>query len=404
MKKYFNSFVLICILLVGYIPYLNSIDKLAPQWFLLGVFSSVYLLIFSLIKGENLFKNFKNPINFGFLITLFFILISILYSVNKIESTIVLSRWITLGLVFFTFQSILSYKIKTENIYLIIASLSFFEIIIPFIEYQRIISVHEFTFADANYLKTFTGNKNITAASISLKLPFLIFCIRYFKKIILKIITTIFLIIGLYDLVLISSRAALLGVIIISISIIIYIIITRKDKYLLIYPCCFIFVLLISKFTIPQSKVLIQDRISTINNQDQSTNERVRFYKHGLNAFLNSPLIGTGIGTWKTESIKYDKENIQSYVVPYHMHNDFLQLAVEIGLFGLISYLSLFFFSIKILFKKFFDNKKIIFPLLLSLIIYGIDANFNFPMARPIMQVQLVLLLSLVLKIQNEKV
>ena len=145
MKKYFNSFVLICILLVGYIPYLNSIDKLAPQWFLLGVFSSVYLLIFSLIKGENLFKNFKNPITFGFLITLFFILISILYSVNKIESTIVLSRWITLGLVFFTFQSILSHKIKTENIYLIIASLSFFEIIIPFIEYQRIISVHEFT-------------------------------------------------------------------------------------------------------------------------------------------------------------------------------------------------------------------------------------------------------------------
>jgi len=402
--KIFNYFILILILAIGYIPYFNSIDKLAPQWLLLGFISSIYLLIFFLRKEENILIHYKNPINFGFLITLFFIVISILFSINKIESTIVFTRWLTLGLVFLTFQSIFFNKLKTINIYLILAFLSFFEIIIPFIEYQRIISVHEFTFADANYLKTFTGNKNITAASISLKLPFLIFCIGYFKNTIFKIITIIFLTIGFYDLILISSRAALLGVIILSIAIVIYFLIVRKDKYLLLYPFCFLLILFISKFTIPESKVLIQDRVATINTKDTSTNERLRFYKYGLEAFIKSPIIGSGIGTWKTVSIKYDKENIQSYVVPYHMHNDFLQLAVEIGLFGLVSYLSLFLFSLKSLFKNLTDKKNLIIPLLLSLIIYGVDANFNFPMARPIMQVQLVLLFSLVIKIQNEEI
>ena len=44
-------------------------------------------------------------------------------------------------------------------------------------------------------------------------------------------------------------------------------------------------------------------------------------------------------------SIDYDKEDIVGYVIPYHAHNDHLQLLAEIGLFGYLFYLLIFILS-----------------------------------------------------------
>jgi len=403
MNKIPEFLFLVCFLAIGYIPYFGSIDKLAPQWLLLSILSFTYLLI-TLIKGGVDWKLINNISIKSFVLFLVCILFSMIFSVNIIESSIVFFRWLTIALVFLSFIIILSKIKKTENIFLILVIFSLFEILLPFIEYLRIVSIKDFSFADSNYLKTFTGNKNITSASLSLKFPFILYAINRYKNPVMRIFLTIFLFIGFYDLILISSRAALLGVMIVSLGCILYFIFYKKDKYVIVYPLLYVSALLLSTLTLSNSNVLITDRVSTINTDDQSTNERIRFYTHGLNAFINSPLIGSGIGTWKTESIKYDKENIQSYVVPYHMHNDFLQLAVEIGVLGLLAYLSMFWFSLKYLILNLKKKKEIIIPLILSFIIYGIDANFNFPMARPIMQVQLFLLFALVIKLKNEKI
>ena len=51
-----------------------------------------------------------------------------------------------------------------------------------------------------------------------------------------------------------------------------------------------------------------------------------------LSLFQN-PILGIGMGNWQLESIKADRENIQSYIIPYHVHNDFLELAAEIGIY-----------------------------------------------------------------------
>jgi len=403
MNKIPEFLFLVCFLAIGYIPYFGSIDKLAPQWLLLSILSFTYLLI-TLIKGGVDWKLINNISIKSFVLFLVCILFSMIFSVNIIESSIVFFRWLTIALVFLSFIIILSKIKKTENIFLILVIFSLFEILLPFIEYLRIVSIKDFSFADSNYLKTFTGNKNITSASLSLKFPFILYAINRYKNPLMRIFLIIFLFIGFYDLILISSRAALLGVMIVSLGCILYFIFYKKDKYVIVYPLLYVSALLLSTLTLSNSNVLISDRVSTINTDDQSTNERIRFYRHGLNAFINSPLIGSGIGTWKTESIKYDKENIQSYVVPYHMHNDFLQLAVEIGVLGLLAYLSMFWFSLKYLILNLKKKKEIIIPLILSFIIYGIDANFNFPMARPIMQVQLFLLFALVIKLKNEKI
>ena len=57
---------------------------------------------------------------------------------------------------------------------------------------------------------------------------------------------------------------------------------------------------------------------------------------------LNNPIVGSGLGNWKLVSILYDKEFINGYVVPYHMHNDFIQIGTELGIPGFFMYLGLF--------------------------------------------------------------
>ena len=91
---------------------------------------------------------------------------------------------------------------------------------------------------------------------------------------------------------------------------------------------------------------MIQDRLSTLGKlNDDSSNQRFRYYSQAIESILKNPLIGIGIGNWELESIKYDAQNISGYIIPYHVHNDYLEIAAETGLIGaLIYYLMIFFF------------------------------------------------------------
>ena len=104
---------------------------------------------------------------------------------------------------------------------------------------------------------------------------------------------------------------------------------------------------------------------------------------------MSNPFIGVGIGNWKLSSIFYDREDIDGYIVPYHAHSDFIQLGAELGIIGFLLYLGIFliagFFVFIIVFKSDLNNdkKEFVFLLLISLAVYFIDANLNFPIARP---------------------
>ena len=106
--------------------------------------------------------------------------------------------------------------------------------------------------------------------------------------------------------------------------------------------------------------------------------------------------MGSGIGNYQLTSIGIDSENILSYIVPYVAHNDFIELLVETGFFGFLSYL-LFILSIPFfLIKSFFstkDHESKFFCIILSLpfLIYFIDSNINFPHYRPAIQISLIL-------------
>ena len=94
-------------------------------------------------------------------------------------------------------------------------------------------------------------------------------------------------------------------------------------------------------------QVALDNRVtSIINNQDdRSASERIRFYSGAIKYISSNPILGCGIGNWRIMSIKYDAENMFSYIVPYFAHNDFIEIFAETGILGffLFDVLSIYF-------------------------------------------------------------
>ena len=125
-------------------------------------------------------------------------------------------------------------------------------------------------------------------------------------------------------------------------------------------------------------------RLQSIEISETSANTRLRYYTFAVKDFVSSPIIGYGLGNFKIISIERDKENISSYIIPYTMHNDFLEVAVELGIIGLVLFILIFIYPVYSLFKtNKINNIKIEHIILLScLIVYVADSNLNFPFTR----------------------
>ena len=157
----------------------------------------------------------------------------------------------------------------------------------------------------------------------------------------------------------------------------------------------FIGFLTINFFLGSSNDVSLNNRLTTVNTDDPSTNQRLRFYKHGFEHILQNPLIGVGIGNWKLKSIEYDSENLTSYIIPYHLHNDFLQYGTETGIIGMIIYLSLFLYLFKVNIYSIKSNYFLSISLTIALMVFFIDSNLNFPHHRPAMMILLALIMIL---------
>jgi O-antigen ligase len=149
----------------------------------------------------------------------------------------------------------------------------------------------------------------------------------------------------------------------------------------------------------------ISSRISSIalTSEDDSINERLGYYSDAVQSIMNNPIIGVGIGNWKIKSIDYAGQSVSGYTVPYHVHNDFLQITAEIGIVGGLIYLMIYLFPIYSIIRKnknqVLDNLNLVY-ILVILAIY-IDSMLNFPMSRPVNHI--FLLFTLVAIMQTPK-
>tara|TARA_X000000368_G_C23057430_1_gene724662 strand:+ start:3591 stop:5945 length:2355 start_codon:yes stop_codon:yes gene_type:complete len=416
--------LVILYIITGSLTNFGAIDILAPQWIYLGsinILTCLYILFFS---SNTYYDSFQRLFSTAYIYIYIFYFIwnglSYFYAVNPVETLINLPR---IGNTFFAILFCYLLISTIYNKYNFIFSIFFLFLLAEMISYYYDLSqVYPKEGLRVIAIKGFAGNKNITAASIAFKIPFAIYLYLNTKKIVFKIITFVILVAGILAISLIEARAAILSsiiVFILLISFFIYKLLFDKEKkyakvnfitigYLLApYIIAFLINIFATNFANDKyRKVAITDTIGKISFTEQSSNGRFNYWGDAWSYIKENPILASGLGNWKIESIDRGKEHISGYTVPYHAHNDFVHVFAETGVFGGVSYALLFsliiFYLFKILKRKFYSDSEISlkeYVLILPLIVYGIDALLNFPVARPLMQSSLAIYLGTVLSI-----
>jgi len=407
MKKFNKILPIILISLIGIIPFIpdfGSIDLQPPQFLFIGItqlLTSIYLLL-----SKRINKIYFNKMDLFYLIFLLFALISITKSENIQESTIILSRYFTLFITYFNL------KLLFEQVN---SKLFFISILIALLTLE---SLYTFSIFINNYsfdnglsrireLQGFSSNPNIGAFSILIKLPILLYCFFISKKLIHKFFINILILITSFNIFIISSRAAILGLFFLVLALILSLFYKRyQDPKFRGLVIIFGFSVLITFLTQNYLYYLPKNNqeyasVSRISNfQDNSIDERIRFSKAAIDLFLENPFLGIGIGNWKITSLNKLNKDITEYTVPFHTHNDFLQIASETGIFGIIFFFLFFFYPLFFLIKKILieKNKEYFFYsfLVLSILIYLWDSLINFPRLRPYSQMNVLFIFSLI--------
>ena len=397
--NFIPSILIIAFLIVGFVPNLEAVDKIAPQW--------LYLSVLNLLCGFYLFIHRKNyqerfvviSTSFISLFYMGFVLwaaLSYFYAINPTEVLVNIARHFN-TLFMFLHLGILLYNIKDKNRLLSLAIVVILTIEV-YAVLQQAMEMIKAGGINSGLLKGLAANRNITAFSIAIKIPYVLYLITRTSKLWGRIAYTLIILFSLFSLSMIQSRAsflaaALIGLLLLGWTGFNYF----KTRYIkefsinLYYLLPLILAVVLNQIFISDKGADALSRAATISlgTNDGSVNQRLRYYEDVLTHITKNPIMGVGIGNWKLTSIDYDKEDISGYVVPYHAHSDFIQLGAELGFIGFFLYLGIFlfaaYFAFVILFKSDLeaDNKWFVFLLITALGVYFIDANLNFPIARP---------------------
>lgn len=397
----FPPILLILYLCIGFIPNLQAVDKIAPQWLAMTGLNLASLLTFFFYR-ETLSKAISPVLSaFMSLTYIGFILwagMSYFYAINPTEVLVNITRQVNVVLMFLS-MGILLYQMKQKRAFVSWALTLIVGVEIYSVLAEALEMVNTSGFISPGALKGVTANRNITAFSLAIKLPFVLYLIYTLKKGSLKIVLSALVFLTLLGLSMIQSRASFIatGLILVSYTILhlyLYLKVERKISQLLqigFFVIPLVLALVVNQTFIADKGADALSRAATISvsTNDGSVNQRLRYYEDVLTHMKSNPILGTGLGNWKLKSIDYDSKDIVGYVVPYHAHSDFIQLGAELGIIGFLLYLGVFLWAVYYVYVLLryatfsLEEKVFLFLLLVALGVYSVDANLNFPIARP---------------------
>lgn len=393
--------ILIGYLCLGFVPNLQAVDKIAPQWVGMTLLNILSLTVFIYFRKSLKAEISKIISPYLSLFYIGFILwggLSYFYAINSTEVIVNITRQFNVLMMFLS-MGVLLYNLKSKArfiswILFIILSIEVYAVLAEAL--QMINTTGEIT---SGALKGVTANRNITAFSIAIKIPFVLYLVGVLRKIGLKFLLTAGVFLSLLCLSIIQSRASFIAIGIITLGYIamqtiLYFKQTKNISSLL--SIFYIVIPLLLAIAVNQTFIANKgadalSRAATISlsTNDGSVNQRLRYYEDVLTHLTSNPFFGTGLGNWKLKSIDYDSKDIVGYVVPYHAHSDFIQLGAELGIIGFLLYLGVFLWAIYYAYvfirysKSSLEDKTFVFLLLVALGVYSVDANLNFPIARP---------------------
>ena len=407
LKKILPKFFLALYFIILFLPPIPDI-VLDINTFRLYVFSIINTIALAYILSDNslssaLSKVIKDKLSLIILAFIFWGLLSYTYAFNKTEVIVRVFTFINFYLTYIII-SVFIRKFSFKEICSFISLILLTQVSFSIYALDVTTTLRAYDFDLNSKLVGVFPNRNITAALYLFQLPFLIYLIRKLKNNFIKLILFILSIVVVYILFLLASRTSyviMMGLL--TLNLIFFILYKRKSKsFFKSFPGYLTLIIILgyvtaSLFLGTQNTANPLNRVQTMFVEEESSNTRIRYYTFAIKDFISSPIIGYGLGNFKIISIERDKENIRSYTVPYVMHNDFLEVAVELGIIGLILFLLIFIYPIYILFKrnKIKNLKTEQLVLLSSIFVYVVDSNLNFPFTRAASLLYLALILGM---------
>lgn len=414
--------VLLCLyLVVDFIPYLGAIDVRGPQWLYLSLINLMVAVYFLTKSNTYLIERFKIISADSLTITYFLLFVqcgfSIFFAINTIESIVAYSRFAISLIAFLNFALLIFGRIHIlKNTFQIVSAL----VLIQNIPLIYIFIKNIDTSTSSNILLGLTGNsgnKNVLAASLAIKLPLMLFCLHHYKTPVRNLLnigsvaTTILLIFFL------NARAAYLALFIQSSIYIAFLLYLNPEKtgrkqkiaglIKFIIPLIIVFftaqtILRNIEYKDPSAVYgTITKRIGTLSDPAVAAGGRIFFWSNAIDYIKKHPLTGSGYGNWKIVSVEYEKNYHNNFDFSKQVHNDFLQNTAESGILAGLFFIAVFgwalIYAAKTL-KSNFESGIKTMSLFAAIVVsvYLIDAIFNFPAERPVMQVYFVFALAII--------
>eukprot|EP00388_Colpodella_angusta_P023027 GDKJ01058856.1.p1 GENE.GDKJ01058856.1~~GDKJ01058856.1.p1 ORF type:complete len:495 (+),score=-26.09 GDKJ01058856.1:115-1485(+) len=238
---------------------------------------------------------------------------------------------------------------------------------------------------------------NILAASLMIKLPFILIGISYFKRW-GKFFFALVLTVCLTTIFLVSARTPLLSLLFVLIALVVYFFQSTTSKKNIVVQLMYVIIPLLLAYGFTNhifKQVHLKARFTStlqrykeINVKDPSAKIRLDYWKNTIKLTKAHALLGVGLGNYRVEVIPYEFSD--PLIISLHSHNDFLEVMSETGVLNGLIYLSVFIVLLFINIKRALllngDEKAIATLALMLGIVYFLDAFFNFPMFRPTMQ------------------
>lgn len=404
--------ILTCLFfVVHFIPGLGALDTMGPQWFyiiLLDLVIAGFILAGSQQIDSSIAAVVKTRFSYLYLAFLLICFLSVFVALNPTETWVCLVRLVATVVAFFNMAILLHKRAKAFGI--LSQVLSVLLLIESILAMRVFFEGLESTGLDQLILtlRSNTGNKNIFAASLVVKIPFVLYCI-YTSRLWGKAFHVLVLLLGATTIFIVNARSSYVGLALVLFLFLLFSFLQyqkNKQSTTLLYQSAtallpILAAVFVSQLIIGNAQTFqggkggygtVAERVSTIGFTNEASSYRLKLWEHAIDYIKEKPITGSGYGNWKIASIPYEKEYIDDLYVPLHSHNDFLEMAAETGIVGGLLYLSLFVCLLINTIRTYFSDADETYKLIavfsfMGLAAYSVDAALNFPMERPVMQV-----------------
>ena len=176
--------IIILYLSIGFIPNLGAVDKIAPQWIFMTFLNGIGLVFIAYNQKfyeYSIRLTLRSSMSIAYIGFIIWASLSYFYAINPTEVIVNITRqanvllmYLLMGIFFFTIKEKIRFICWTIFIILSI------EVYAVIIEAKSMID--STGFISSGSLKGVTANRNITAFSLAIKIPFVLFLFHQIQK------------------------------------------------------------------------------------------------------------------------------------------------------------------------------------------------------------------------------